>query len=133
MALNKSNCKECSKEFEYHSSASNGRFCSCKCSSAYRSKATLEKNKQKLLAGTLKDNNRRAIKQVMIECFNVKKECNICGITEWFGKPLPMILDHIDGNATHNKLSNLRLLCSNCDSQLATYKRKNKTGRSKRI
>ena len=44
-----------------------------------------------------------------------------------------MILDHIDGNADNNNLINLRLVCSNCDSQLPTYKGRNKgNGRFKR-
>jgi len=39
-----------------------------------------------------------------------------------------MILDHIDGNASHNTRDNLRCVCPNCDSQLDTYKSKNKNG-----
>ena len=53
-------------------------------------------------------------------------KCSICGISEWNGKPLPMICDHIDGHANNNTYANLRLVCSNCDSQLPTYKSKNK-------
>ena len=36
------------------------------------------------------------------------------------------VLDHIDGNADNNNRENLRLICPNCDSQLDTYKSKNK-------
>lgn len=39
-----------------------------------------------------------------------------------------MILDHIDGDASHNTRENLRCVCPNCDSQLDTYKSKNKNG-----
>ena len=35
----------------------------------------------------------------------------------WQGKPLPLILDHIDGAARNNRLKNMRLLCPNCDAQ----------------
>jgi hypothetical protein len=35
----------------------------------------------------------------------------------WNNKPLKLILDHINGVNTDNRLSNLRLLCPNCDSQ----------------
>lgn len=53
--------------------------------------------------------------------------CDICGMTnEWNNKELKFILDHIDGNASNNQEKNLRLICPNCDSQLDTYKSKNK-------
>ena len=45
-------------------------------------------------------------------------------VAEWNGKPLVFILDHI----SHNERSNLRCICPNCDSQLDTYKSKNKCG-----
>lgn len=55
--------------------------------------------------------------------------CAICGMKpEWNNKPLVFILDHIDGHASNNKRSNLRCICPNCDSQLDTYKSKNKNG-----
>src|SRR5215203_2335439 len=38
----------------------------------------------------------------------------------WNGKPLKPILDHKEGNNTDNCPEMLRLLCSNCDSQLDT-------------
>lgn len=34
----------------------------------------------------------------------------------------------IDGNASNNRRDNLRCICPNCDSQLDTYKSKNKNG-----
>ena len=54
-------------------------------------------------------------------------KCACCGIgPEWQGKPMPLILDHINGINNDNRLENLRFVCSNCDSQLPTYKAKNK-------
>ena len=53
-------------------------------------------------------------------------KCDICGITEWLGKPISMILDHINGKANDNKVDNLRFLCHNCDSQSDHYKGRNK-------
>lgn len=54
-------------------------------------------------------------------------KCDICKIDNvWNGKLLIFVLDHIDGKASNNKRDNLRLICHNCDSQLDTYKSKNK-------
>ena len=35
-------------------------------------------------------------------------------------------MDHIDGNAANNRRDNYRAICPNCDSQLDTFKSKNK-------
>lgn len=54
-------------------------------------------------------------------------KCAICGLAdEWNNMPLNFVLDHIDGNAANSCRDNLRLVCPNCDSQLPTYKSKNK-------
>lgn len=44
----------------------------------------------------------------------------------WDGKPIRMILDHIDGCRFNNRPKNLRLLCPNCNSQLGTTGGRNK-------
>ena len=53
--------------------------------------------------------------------------CAICGrLDEWEGMSLALVLDHIDGDASNNRRENLRLVCPNCDSQLPTFKARNK-------
>jgi hypothetical protein len=52
--------------------------------------------------------------------------CTICHRTDWEGVPIPLVLDHIDGDSTNNSWDNLRLVCGNCDMLLPTYKGRNK-------
>jgi len=53
-------------------------------------------------------------------------KCSKCGRTEWNGEPIPLELEHKNGNHSDNTLSNLELLCPNCHAQTATYRGKNK-------
>lgn len=69
--------------------------------------------------------NPKMMKKYVLEKQNNK--CCICGMKNiWNNNPLTFILDHIDGNASNNIENNLRCICPNCDSQLDTYKSKNK-------
>ncbi|BBY13441.1 hypothetical protein MMARJ_41810 [Mycobacterium marseillense] len=53
--------------------------------------------------------------------------CAICGIEDtWSGATLTLIVDHINGDASNDRRENLRLICPNCDSQLPTYKARNR-------
>lgn len=73
---------------------------------------------------------RNCIRTYIYESQNNK--CAICGIDRmWNNKILNFVLDHIDGDASNNWKTNLRLICPNCDSQLDTYKSKNKNSARK--
>jgi hypothetical protein len=53
--------------------------------------------------------------------------CSLCELEqEWQGRPLVFVLDHVDGDAENNRRENLRMVCPNCDSQLPTYKSRNR-------
>lgn len=69
---------------------------------------------------------RHHVKRKIIERNLIPYECDICHIgPEWQGRSMPLILDHINGINNDNRIENLRFVCSNCDSQLPTYKSRN--------
>lgn len=120
----KSFCKQCSKEFK-HGSSSTGTFCSNVCSQLNRR----EKELQRFLNGEVK--SRRYIKAHLVREHGWV--CMICKNAEWQGQPIPLELDHIDGNAGNCLPSNVRNLCPNCHAQTPTHKAKNKgNGRGSR-
>ena len=50
-----------------------------------------------------------------------RNRCEVCGITEWLGRPLSMALHHVNGDGRDNRLENLQLLCPNCHSQTENF------------
>jgi Zn finger protein HypA/HybF involved in hydrogenase expression len=56
--------------------------------------------------------------------------CECCKLNEWLGEPIPLELDHIDGDHYNNMLENLKVLCPNCHAKTPTYRGKNKRNRN---
>lgn len=70
---------------------------------------------------------RSALRRRILKLDIIPYQCALCGIgPEWQGKPMPLILDHINGINNDHRLNNLRFVCSNCDTQLPTYKSRNR-------
>jgi Zn finger protein HypA/HybF involved in hydrogenase expression len=57
-------------------------------------------------------------------------KCECCGLKEWLGDPIPLELDHIDGDHYNNTLENLKVLCPNCHAKTPTYRGKNKKSKN---
>ncbi|MBU8549993.1 HNH endonuclease [Streptomyces sp. Babs14] len=60
------------------------------------------------------------------------EQCALCGNDGiWHGRPIPLEVDHVDGDWRNNRIENLRLLCPNCHSITDTYRGRGK-GRARR-
>ncbi|WP_340378667.1 HNH endonuclease signature motif containing protein [Streptomyces sp. SS7] len=58
----------------------------------------------------------------------IAEQCALCGNEAvWQGQPLPLEVDHIDGDWRNNRIENLRFLCPNCHATTDSYR-----GRGKR-
>lgn len=64
-----------------------------------------------------------SLKRKLFELGIKQNKCDVCGISEWNGKPIVCQLHHIDGNNNNNNIENLQILCPNCHSQTENYRK----------
>ena len=126
-------CANCEIEFQfrlkdYVNKTYERKFCSKNCELLFKKSEIAIIAKKNLELGVLKDETaRRAFRKI------AEHACSICGLSMWNNEPIPLVVDHIDGDHSNNFITNLRMICCNCDALLPTYKAKNKgNGRSER-
>ena len=106
------NCEEVTK------AKNRGKYCSVKCHHNKIWKETKEK-----IELTKNLISMSASKRYLKEKYGII--CAVCRNTSWNNKPIPLVCDHIDGINDNFSLSNIRLICPNCDAQTPTYKGRN--------
>ena len=117
-------CLKCGKELKN----SQKKFCSCHCFSQYIHKQTYQYYLEHQNEFCRANYSPYPFYDFFLEEQNHK--CALCPQTDIHnGKTLRFVIDHIDGDASNNHRDNLRLVCPNCDSQLDTFKSKNKNSK----
>ncbi len=149
--LNPKFCLFCGEKIPYESRR--GKFCNKSCSASYNNQGVSRHSKNsrvcscgnaKLLQNTYCSEcaqkhvyNRStsvedaksdiARKRLLLDIRGYL--CEICNLSEWMNKPIPIELHHIDGDSDNNNENNLQLLCRNCHGQVENHKRRNKNGK----
>ena len=115
-------CLNCNTEQKHRGVNYANKYCNNKCQGEHKTKLWYEKYQPIFDAGDIK--SRKAAKKLVTRRDGY--QCSICNQQPMHnGRPLIMIIDHIDGDASNNIPDNFRLVCPNCDTQLPTYKAKN--------
>lgn len=117
-------CLNCGKDISHKFGS---KYCDNKCQGEYQAKQKYNYFLTSPSEFQRANFNLHIVKRFILE--EQSHTCAICGMEDnWNEKDLVFIIDHIDGNAANNTRENLRCVCPNCDSQLPTYKSKNKNG-----
>lgn len=115
----RSRCKHCGNRTKGALTS----YCSNACQIIYQEQALVER-------WLLTNNFTRRQVPTYVKKYLLHSQDYLCAIchceTSWNDKPLVFICDHIDGNSQNNSRVNLRMVCPNCDSQLPTYKGRNR-------
>lgn len=122
-------CK-CGVEF-YASKSANKVFCSTIC----HQRSIYDKYIEDWLGGRVSGGSKSGVSNFVRKFLHIKQngQCYKCKNSIWMGQPIPLELEHKDGNHKNNTPSNVCLLCPNCHSQTDTYGSKNRgQGRSDR-
>jgi hypothetical protein len=70
---------------------------------------------------------RSVIKKIVFRENLIPYQCSECGLGDsWADQKLSLVLDHRNGVSNDHRLSNLRFLCPNCNSQQSTFSGRNK-------
>lgn len=107
-------CEQCGK------STSNPKYCSSKCFGKNKQLQTIKE----IESGTYSViSSTRTLKDYAVS--QRGHRCEKCNRTKWMKNPIALTIHHEDGDATNNRLDNVKLICWNCHSMTDNFGRKN--------
>lgn len=88
-------------------------------------KLTPRRTTKEYLSGKFKITSHKLRLRLLKEGY-FEYRCSNCKMEKWLERPIPLELDHIDGDHENNNLENLRILCPNCHAFTPNYRGRNK-------
>ena len=117
-------CLYCGAELK-QSRNSTGKYCNNKCQKAYEANLKMEDVEAGIATAGW-------VKKYLLQKYGARCMDENCA-WDFDKRPIPVELEHKDGNSSNNTLENCILLCPNCHSMTSTYKNRNYgNGRAKR-
>ncbi len=114
-------CEHCNGEHD--GSFGSGRFCSAKCAKRFSSSKVTDSGRRTPRKKFDELQGDKARRKALIKIRGIK--CESCGGTTWKNQPIPLVLDHRDGNSDNSSLENLWLICPNCHALTPTFAGRN--------
>ena len=107
-------CLNCGKVNPIKGNSYTNKFCNNSCQAQYRSRSLVQEWKE-AKTPTAWRQPPEWVKKYLIQTLGHK--CSVCNSGKHNSKPIPLVVDYIDGNTHNNEESNLRLVCPNCRAQ----------------
>jgi hypothetical protein len=88
-----------------------------------------KKREEYILSKNFDDLSWDMIREYII--YENKRTCKKCKLNKWQGCNIPLEINHIDGDNTNNKKTNLECLCPNCHGLTSNWRGRNKIKKEK--
>ncbi len=107
-------CLNCGRVNPVKGHSYTNKYCNNSCQQQHRSRSLVSEWKQNAQPTAWRTVPEWA-RKYLIEQRGHK--CEVCGNTEHAKRPIPLVVDYVDGDSYNNSEANLQLICPNCRSQ----------------